>query len=35
MPGLAHIVRGVWQFVSSTLLMRVLFPQGIGDVIWR
>jgi MFS family permease len=35
MPGVAHILRGGWQLFSSEILMRILFPSGIGDVIWR
>ena len=34
-PGLAHVVRGSWQLFSSEILIRLLFPGGIGDVIWR
>jgi hypothetical protein len=34
MPGLAHTVRGVWQFVSSELLIRLFFPNGVGDMVW-
>ena len=33
-PGLAHVVRGGWQLFSSEVLVRVLFPKGVGDVIW-
>ena len=35
MPGLAHTIRGGWQLFSSEVLIRLLFPSGIGDVIWR
>ena len=33
-PGLAHVVRGGWQLFSSEVLVRLLFPKGVGEVIW-
>ena len=34
-PGLAHTIRGSWQVFSSEILIRLLFPQGVGEVIWK
>ena len=34
-PGLAHVVRGGWQLFSSEVLIRMLFPKGVGEVIWQ
>ena len=33
-PGLAHGVRGVWHLAVVEFLLPVLFPTGIGDVVW-
>jgi hypothetical protein len=35
MPGMAHTIRGVWHLFSSEVLCRLLFPQGVGDMVWN
>jgi MFS family permease len=34
-PGLAHTVRGVWHLFSSEILVRWLFPGGVGEMVWK